>query len=95
MLVPSQVVARNPTTETTIGNACPATPDGNAVGFALEEGVLLRQHRRRQRGLGRMVPSYVTPTALATLPGSWRGYDLLTGSLEPPGDLHRGFWRHR
>ncbi len=64
--MPSQVVARDPTTETCIGCHA-ATPDGNAVGFALGEGFYFDSIADVSADSLGMVPSYVTPTALATL----------------------------
>jgi hypothetical protein len=66
VLVPSQVVARDPTTETCIG-CHSATPDGTAVGFALGEGFYFDSIADISAGSVGKVPPYVTPTALATL----------------------------
>ena len=66
VLTPSQVQARDPTHETCIGCHA-ATPDGNGVGFALGQGLYLDSIADIRMGLAGMVPSYVTPTALAAL----------------------------
>jgi len=66
VLVPSQVVARDPAKETCIGCHA-ATPDGNAVGFALGQGLYLDSIADIREGSVGMVPSYVTPTALTAL----------------------------
>jgi hypothetical protein len=66
VLVPAQVVARDPTKETCIGCHA-ATPDGNAVGFALGEGLYLDSIADIRTGSVGTVPSYVTPSALAAL----------------------------
>ena len=66
VLEPSQVVARNPATETCIGCHA-ATPDGNAVGFALGQGFYFDSIADIRAGSVGMVPPYVTPAALAAL----------------------------
>jgi len=66
VLVPSQVVARDPVKETCIGCHA-ATPDGNAVGFALGQGLYLDSIADIRTDSVGMVPPYVTPTALASL----------------------------
>jgi hypothetical protein len=66
VLVPGQVVARDPAKETCIG-CHSATPDGNAVGFALGQGLYLDSIADIRTGSEGMVPSYMTPTALAAL----------------------------
>jgi hypothetical protein len=66
VLVPSQVVARDPAKETCIGCHA-ATPDGNAVGFALGQGLYLDSIADIRTGSVGMVPPYLTPTALAAL----------------------------
>jgi hypothetical protein len=66
VLVPAQVVARDPARETCIGCHA-ATPDGNAVGFALGQGLYLDSIADiRAESVG-TVPPYVTPTALVAL----------------------------
>ena len=66
VLVPAQVVARDPAKETCIGCHA-ATPDGDAVGFALGQGLYLDSIADiRTESVG-MVPPYVTPAALAAL----------------------------
>lgn len=66
VLVPSQVVARTPNTETCIGCHA-ATPDGDAVGFALGQGFYFDSIADIRAGAVGQVPGYVTPAALATL----------------------------
>src|SRR3954469_3842148 len=66
VLVPSQVVARDPAKETCIGCHA-ATPDGNAVGFALGQGLYLDSIADIRTGSAGMVPPYLTSTALAAL----------------------------
>jgi hypothetical protein len=66
VLVPGQVVARDPSKETCIGCHA-ATPDGNAVGFALGEGLYLDSIADIRTGSVGTVPSYVTSSALAAL----------------------------
>lgn len=66
VLVPSQVVARDPAKETCIGCHA-ATPDGNAVGFALGQGLYFDSIADIRTGSVGMIPPYVTSTALAAL----------------------------
>ena len=66
VLVPAQVVARDPAKETCIGCHA-ATPDGDAVGFALGQGLYLDSIADIRTGSVGMVPPYVTPTALVAL----------------------------
>ena len=66
VLVPAQVVARDPAKETCIGCHA-ATPDGDAVGFALGQGLYLDSIADIRTGAVGMVPPYVTATALAAL----------------------------
>jgi hypothetical protein len=96
VLVPSQVQARNPTTETCIG-CHSATPDGNSVGFALGQGLYFNSIANITSGSVGMVPSYVTTTALAALrklegtptysPAHWSDGDRIV-VLGDTGDLH-------
>ena len=66
VLVPSQVVARDPAKETCIGCHA-ATPDGNAVGFALGQGLYFDSIADIRTDSVGMIPPYVTPTALVAL----------------------------
>jgi hypothetical protein len=66
VLVPAQVVARDPAKETCIGCHA-ATPDGDAVGFALGQGLYLDSIADIRTGSVGMVPPYVTPSALVAL----------------------------
>ena len=78
---PSQVVARDPAKETCIGCHA-ATPDGNAVGFALGQGLLPRQHRRHPHGLGRDGPAVCHVNGARRTPQARGDADLLAGALE-------------
>jgi hypothetical protein len=95
VLVPAQVVARDPAKETCIGCHA-ATPDGNAVGFALGQGLYLDSIADIRTGSVGEVPPYVTPTALAALrklegiptysPAHWSAGDRIA-VLGDTGDL--------
>jgi hypothetical protein len=96
VLVPSQVQARNPSTETCIG-CHSATPDGDGVGFSLGQGLYLDSIADIRTGTAGTVPYYVTTTALSTL-RSLEGIPAYSGAhwsagdriaiLSDTGDLH-------
>jgi hypothetical protein len=96
VLVPAQVQARNPTTETCIGCHA-ATPDGEGVGFALGQGLYFDSIADIRTGSAGKVPPYVTSTALATIralegtpaysPAHWKDGDRIA-ILSDTGDLH-------
>jgi hypothetical protein len=96
VLVPAQVSARNPSNETCIGCHA-ATPDGQAVGFALGQGLYLDSIAQIGDAAVGQVPAYVTNTALAAVrklegipaysPAHWSQGDRIV-ILSDTGDLH-------
>jgi WD40-like Beta Propeller Repeat len=96
VLVPSQVQARNPKTETCIGCHA-ATPDGENVGFSLGQGLYLDSIADIRTATAGAVPSYVTTSALATVralegvpaysAAHWSAGDRIA-ILSDVGDLH-------
>lgn len=95
VLVPGQVQARNPTSENCIGCHA-ATPDGEAVGFSLGQGFYYDSIADVRMDTAGVTPSYVTPTALATIrlmagipaysPAHWSAGDRIV-LLSDVGDL--------
>lgn len=95
VLVPSQVAAKT-ATETCIG-CHSATPDGDSVGFALGQGFYYDSIADIRQGHAGAVPSYVTPSALATIrklggipaysKAHWSDGDRIA-LLSDTGDLH-------
>jgi hypothetical protein len=96
VLTPTQVTARDPSTETCIGCHA-ATPDGDAVGFALGQGFYLDSIADIRVGSVGTVPPYVTSTALAALrkldgtptysPAHWTAGDRIVVLGNDTGDL--------